>query len=63
MILSILRAVRGCVEIRASHYKYQDLASHSRGFLLPLQKHFLQSGFDNGLYPTRDNLTDIPFKG
>ena len=30
--------LRGCVEIRASHYKYQDLASHSRGFLLPLQK-------------------------
>nr|DAH93254.1 MAG TPA: hypothetical protein [Caudoviricetes sp.] len=28
-----MRAVRGCVEIRASHYKYQDLASHSRGFL------------------------------
>ncbi|EOU83438.1 hypothetical protein WEM_00592 [Escherichia coli KTE27] len=21
------------------------------------------SGLDNGLYPTRDNLTDIPFKG
>nr|DAL96671.1 MAG TPA: hypothetical protein [Caudoviricetes sp.] len=35
-----MRAVRGCVEIRASHYKYQDLASHSRGFLLPLQKPF-----------------------
>lgn len=23
---------KGCVEIRASHYKYQDLASHLRGF-------------------------------
>ena len=21
------------------------------------------SGLDNGLYPTRDNLTDIPFNG
>ena len=21
------------------------------------------SGLDNGLYPTRDNLTDIPFSG
>ena len=29
---------KGCVEIRTSHYKYRDLASHSRGFLLPLQK-------------------------
>ncbi|ESA63049.1 hypothetical protein HMPREF1588_05189 [Escherichia coli 110957] len=38
MKLSIWRAVRGCVEIRASHYKYQDLASYSRGFLLSLQK-------------------------
>nr|DAY59669.1 MAG TPA: hypothetical protein [Caudoviricetes sp.] len=32
MKLSIWRAVRGCVEIRASHHKHQDLASHSRGF-------------------------------
>nr|DAU79514.1 MAG TPA: hypothetical protein [Caudoviricetes sp.] len=27
------------------------------------KSHSLQSGFDNGLYPTRDNLTDIPFNG
>nr|DAE94697.1 MAG TPA: hypothetical protein [Caudoviricetes sp.] len=32
--MSIWRAVRGCVEIRASHYKYQGLASHSRGFFI-----------------------------
>nr|DAH57007.1 MAG TPA: hypothetical protein [Caudoviricetes sp.] len=27
------------------------------------KSHSLQSGFDNGLYPTRVNLTDIPFNG
>ncbi|WP_024178116.1 hypothetical protein [Escherichia coli] len=32
-------------------------------FYCHYKSHSLQSGFDNGLYPTRDNLTDIPFNG
>ncbi len=41
-----LGAVRGCVEIRASHYKYQDLARIRGAFYCHYKSHSLQSGFE-----------------
>lgn len=42
----------------------EQLTGRSGGlFYCHHKSHSLQSGFDNGLYPTRDNLTDIPFNG
>ena len=40
--------------------KVKALRELSNGY--PLQS-LSTGGLDNGLYPTRDNLTDIPFNG